>query len=95
MQHLQTLVEIAKRRNLVAAQWGKHVKLSNAVKTKKKGKRRGGGKDQETSAHELDKARSYTVRHTNYNASMTTAGICGIYDIDKEVKVYSENDDTK
>ena len=35
------------------------------------------------------------MRHTNYNASMTTAGIIVIYDIDKEVKVYSESDDTK
>ena len=54
-----------------------------------------GGKDQETSAHELDKARSYVVQHTNYNASMITSGIIGIYDIDKEVKVFSESDATK
>ena len=40
VNHLQTLVEIAKRRNLIAAMWGKQVKLSNVVKTKKKGKRR-------------------------------------------------------
>ena len=95
VQHLQTLVEIAKRQNLVAAQRGKQVKLSNVAKTKKKGKRRGGDKDQETSAHELDKARSYAVRHTNYNASMTMAGNMGIYDIDKEIKMYSESDHTK
>ena len=95
VNHLQTLVEIAKRRNLIAAMWGKQVKLSNVVKTKKKGKRRAGGKDQETSAHELDKARSYAVRHTNYNASMTTAGIIGIYDLDKEVEVFSESDSSK
>ena len=65
----------------MAAVWGKQVKLSNAVRTKKKGKRRGGGKDQETSAHKIDKARSYAVRHTHYNASMITAGIIGIYDL--------------
>ena len=62
--------------------WGKHVKLSNVVKTKKKGKRRVGGKDQEISAHELDKVRSYAVRNTNYNVSMTTAGIIDIYDLE-------------
>ena len=56
--YLQTLVEISKRQNLTAAMWGKQVKLSNVVKKKKKEKRRLGGKDQETSAHELDKARS-------------------------------------
>ena len=95
VNHLQTLVEIAKRRNLIAAKWGKQVKLSNVAKTKKKGKRCAGGKDQETSAHELDKARSYAVRHTNSNASMITLGIIGIHDIDKEVKVFSESDATK
>ena len=63
---------IAKRRNLAAAVLGKQVNLSNIV-TEKKGKKRGGGTDQETSAHKLDKARSYAVQHTNYNTSMTTA----------------------
>ena len=75
--------------------WGKHAKLINVVKTKKRGKRCVGGKDQETSAHELDKARSYAVQHTNYNASMTTAGIIGIYDLDKEVEFFSESDSSK
>jgi hypothetical protein len=92
VNHLQTLVEIAKRRNLITAMWGNQVKLSNVAKTKQKGKRRMGGKDQETSAHELAKARSYAVQHTNYNTSMTTKGAIGIYELDKEVKVFSESD---
>ena len=95
VNYLQTLVKIAKRRNLITAMWGKQVKLSNVVKTKKKGKRRMGGKDQETSAQELDKARSYAVRHTSYNTSMTTTGIIGIYNLDKEVEVFSESDSSK
>ena len=94
VHHLQILVVIAKRRNLVAAVWGKQVKLSSVVRTKKKGERRGGGKDQKTSAHELDKARSYAVRHTNCNASMITAEIIGIYDLDKEIKMFSGSDAT-
>ena len=40
-------MEIAKRRNLITSMWGKQVKLNNVVKTKKKGKRHVGGKDQE------------------------------------------------
>ena len=36
VNHLWTLVVIDKRRNLVAAVWGKQVKLSNVVKTKKR-----------------------------------------------------------
>ena len=59
------LVEIAKRRNRVVTMWGNQVKLNHVAKTKKKGKMRVGGKGQETSAHQLDKARSYDVRHTN------------------------------
>ena len=35
------------------------------------------------------------MRHTNYNANMTTVGIIGIYDLDKEVKVFSESDAMK
>ena len=88
VKHLQRLVEIAKRRNVVAMIWGKQVKLSNVVTSKKKGKRRGGAQAQETSAHELDKHRSYAVRHTNYNASMSTTGLIGICDLDKEVDVF-------
>jgi hypothetical protein len=90
--HLQTLVVIVKRRNFIVAVWDKQVKLSNAVKTKKKGKKRGGGRDQETSAHKIDKARSYAVQHTHYNVSMTTTEIIEIYNLDKEVKVSSESD---
>ena len=57
-------------------------------KDKEKGKKCGGGKGQETSTHELDKAKRYAVRHTNYNARITTADIIGIYDLNKEVKVF-------
>ena len=81
-----------KRRNLVAAMWSKQVNLNNVTQTKKKWKRHAGGKDQETSAHELDKARSYAVQHTNYTTNMPTAGIIGIYHLDKEVKLFSESD---
>ena len=38
INHLQILVEIAKRRNIMVATWGKQDKLSNRVKTKKKGR---------------------------------------------------------
>ena len=47
-----------------------------------------------TNAYELITARSYAVRHTNYNASMITAGTIGICDLDKEVKVFSGSDAT-
>jgi hypothetical protein len=88
---LHTLVEIAKRRNLVTSVWGKQVKLSNAIKTMKKGKRHEGTQDQETSAHHLNKARSCVVQHTNYNTSMTNTTIVDIHIIEKEVKVFLEN----
>ena len=61
VNHLQTLGEIAKRQDVAAAMWGKQVKLRNMGKIKKKGRRRVRGKEKETNAYELDKARSYTV----------------------------------
>ena len=94
VNHLLMLVVISKRHNLMAAVLDNQVKLSNIVKARQKGERRGRGKDQETSAHELDKVRNYAVWHTNYNISTTTVGIIGIYDLVKEVKIFSESDST-
>ena len=34
--------------------------------------------------------RSCAVQHTNYNTDMATTGIIGIYDLDKEVNLFSE-----
>ena len=92
--HLHKLVEVATCRKLISMIWGKQVKLSSVISSRKKG-RRSSGEQQESSNLELDKARSYAVRHTNYNASLSTTGLVGIYDLDKEVEVYSVTDPTE
>ena len=54
-----------------------------------------GDKDQESGANKLNRVRSGAVQQTDYNTHMITVGIIGIYDLDKEVKVFSESDTTK
>ena len=82
VKQLQALMQIAKDRNLVEQMWGKQVKPSNVIVTKKEDKDR-------TRSWQINNVKSYTKRHVNYHASMTTVGFPGVWDLDKEVPFYS------
>ena len=88
VKQLQALMQIAKDRNLVEPMWGKQVKPSNVIVTKKEDKDR-------TRSWQINNVKSYTKRHVNYHASMTTVGFPGVWDLDKEVPFYNVNDPTQ
>ena len=48
VKHVQALVDVAKRRDLVSLFWGGEFKLSNVIVKQKKAKRRGGNPVEDT-----------------------------------------------
>ena len=82
VKHLQTLMQIAKDRNLVEPMWGKQVRPSNVIVTKKEDKDR-------TRSWQIGNVKSYTKRHVNYHSSMTSVGFPGVWDLDKDIPFYN------
>lgn len=82
VKHLQALMQIAKDRNLVEPMWGKQVRPSNAIVTKREDKDR-------TRSWQITNVKSYTKRHVNYHASMTSVGFPGVWDLDREIPFYN------
>ena len=92
MKQVQALADVAKRRDLVKTFWGTEIKLSKVIVKKKKTNRRGEEPVEDTGHQQLDRYRSYCIKHIGYNASMTYKGVIGVFDIDKRVDIYSVTD---
>ena len=78
------MVDVAKRRNLVKTFWGPEVKSSKVIVKQKKTKSWGEELVEDTSHHQLDRFRSYCIKHIDYNTSMTYKGVIGVFNIDKK-----------
>ena len=92
MKQVQALADVAKCRDLVKTFWGPEVKLSKVIVKQRKTKRRGEEPVEDTGHQQLDRYRSYCIKHIDYNASMTYKGVIGVFDIDKRVDIYSVTD---
>ena len=47
---------------------------------------------EDTGHQQLERYRSYCIKHIDYNASMNYKGVIGVFDIDKRVDIYSVTD---
>ena len=92
MKQVQALADVAKRRDVVKTFWGAEVKLSKVVVKQKKTKRRGEETVEDTGHHQLDRYRSYCIKHIDYNASMTYKGVIGVFGINERVDIYYVTD---
>ena len=92
MKEVQALADFAKRHDLVKTFWGPEVKLSKVIVKQRKTKRRGEEPVEDTGHQQLDRYRSYCIKHIDYNASMTYKGVIRVFDIDKRVDIYSVTD---
>ena len=61
--------------DLVKTFWGLEVKLIKVIVKQKKTKRRGDEPMEDTGHQQLDRYRSYCIKHIDYNASMTYKGV--------------------
>ena len=86
------MADVAKRRDLVKKFWGPEVKLSKFIVKQRKTKRRGEKPVEDTGHQQLERYRSYCIKHIDYNSSMTYKGVIRIFDIDKRVDIYSVTD---
>ena len=84
--HVQALMEVAKKRNLVAPIWGPEVHPSNVIVTRKQDLVVG---QQVTKAYEIQNIKSFTRRHVNFHECMIPVGFPGIWDLDIKVNVLS------
>ena len=82
MKQVQALAEFAKCRDLVKTFWGAEVKLSKVIVKQKKTKRKGEDPVEDTGHKQLDRYRSYCIKHIDYNSSMAYKGVIGVFDID-------------
>ena len=82
---VQDLVEIAKDRGLIAPVWGRKVRPSNVLVTKEKDLPEGGKVSRD---FEINAVKSFTRDHVNYHSSMTTHGLSGIWDLEKQAALY-------
>ena len=92
MKQVQALPDVAKCRDLVKTFWGPEVKLSKVIVKQRKIKRRGEEPVEDTGHQQLDRYRSYCIKHIDYNASMTYKGVIRVFNIDKRVDIYSVTD---
>ena len=92
MKQVKALADVVKRRDLVKTFWGTEVKLSKVVVKQKKTRRRGEESVEDDGHQQLDRYRSYCIKHIDYNASMTYKSVIGVFDIDKRVDIYSVTD---
>ena len=92
MKQVQALADVAKCRDLVKTFWGPEVKLSKVIVKQGKTERRGEEPLEDTGHHQLDRYRSYCIKHIDYNASMTYKIVIRVFDIDKRVDIYSVTD---
>ena len=87
VKQVHYLMEIAKRRNQVGPYWGPNVSLSNVIISKKIKRH-----EEKTPFWQINAIRSFTKNHVNYHESTTTKGFAGLYDIDKTIVCY-ENEE--
>ena len=69
--------------------------MSNVIVKKRKTKRRGEEPVEDTGHQQLDRYRSYCIKHIDYNARMTYKGVIGVFNTDKRVYIYSVTDITE
>ena len=89
VKQVQDLMEIAKSRNLAAPFWGPNVSPSKMIVSKKT-KRYG----EKTPSWQINAIKSFTREHVNFHESTTTKGFSGLYDIDKNVVCYEDNEES-
>ena len=92
IKQVQALSDVVKCRDLVKTFWGMEVKLSKVIVKQRKTKRRGEDPVEDTGHQQLNRYRSYCIKHIDYNSSTTYMGVIGVFDIDKRVDIYSVND---
>ena len=66
--------------------------MRKVIVKQKKTKRQEEEPVEDTGHHQLDRYKSYCIKHIDYNASMTYKGVIGVFDIDKRVDIYSVTD---
>jgi hypothetical protein len=84
--HIQALMEVAKRRKIVAQMWGPEVHPSNVIVTRKQDLVTG---QQLTKAYKIHNIKSFACCHVNFHECMIPVSFPGIWDLDIKVDVHS------